>query len=78
MEAVQQLKADLDPAMLAELRGTDEGDLIIHHLGLGQFIRNALGLHSDNRALLADTGKANPDDASMVIIETLWRHLRLH
>ena len=46
------------------------------HLGLGMWVRNNLGLWSGNGALLQATDRANADDASMVIVEALWQHLR--
>jgi len=62
-------------------------DLFILHYDLGKFIRQEAGLWRDNVPLLIDCqrikeGSApdqptiNPDDASMVIIEALWRRLR--
>lgn len=77
-EAVDILLQDLGPENLDELRATAEDDLIFHLMGLGRFIRNVFGLHGENPALLASTGAAHPDDASMVIIESLWQRLRLH
>ena len=53
-----------------------QDDLVTLHLGLGMWIRNNLGLWSGNRALLESARAQNPDDASVVIIEALWRRLR--
>jgi hypothetical protein len=47
-------------------------------MGIGRFIRNLFGLHGENQALITSTGATNADDASMVIVEALWRRLRLH
>lgn len=77
-EAVDVLLADLGPELIDELRATAEEDLINHHMGLGQFIRNVFGLYGDNKALLGNAGADNADDASMVIVEALWRRVRLH
>ena len=77
-EAVDILLEDLGPESLDELRTAAEGDLLLHMMGIGRFIRNVFGLHGENPALLSNTGAANPDDASMVILESLWRRLRLH
>ncbi len=45
--------------------------------GLGQWVRNNLGLwDKTNAALLADTGETHPDDASGVIIRAFWQSLR--
>ena len=51
-------------------------DLVALHLGLGMWIRNNLGLWSENSALLESARAQNADDASVVIIEALWRWLR--
>lgn len=75
--AVAVLLAGLDPAALAELRDTPEDAVIDHHFGLGRVIRNGLGLHHDNPALLADCRTLDPDDASLVILRALWRQLQL-
>jgi hypothetical protein len=77
-DAVEILLEDLGSDTLTELRDTVEDDLIIHHMGVGRFIRNLFGLHGDNQELLSNTGASNADDASMVIVEELWRRLRLH
>jgi hypothetical protein len=57
------------------VRGTPRGDLIRFHHGWGTGIRNAFGLWGGNRALLDSCGGGHPDDASMVIIEAVWKHL---
>lgn len=51
-------------------------DLMTLHFGLGQWIRNNLGLWGSNPALLAATDKENADDASAVIIRAFWQALR--
>lgn len=51
-------------------------DLMTLHFGLGQWIRNHLGLWGANPPLLAATGEANADDASGVIIRAFWQALR--
>jgi hypothetical protein len=53
-----------------------EVDLASLHFGLGTWIRNEFGLWQGNQALLEATGKGDPDDAALVIIEALWRRLR--
>lgn len=60
----------------AKIAAMSQDDLIALHFGLGMWIRNNLGLWSENRALLESTAMHNPDDASGVIIEALWRRLR--
>jgi hypothetical protein len=58
------------------IRAMAEGELINLHHGLGQWIRNYLGLWGDNPALLAATGKKTADDASDTIIRAFWLELR--
>ena len=53
-----------------------EEDLFNLHFSLGMAIRNAFGLHVPWSKLLASCGVIHPDDASGVIIQTLWRRLR--
>lgn len=60
------------------VRQTKEEDLIQFHHGWGTGIRNHYGLWRGNTALIEDAcGKGcHPDDASMVIIEAVWRALQ--
>lgn len=60
----------------AKIAAMSQDDLVALHLGLGMWIRNNLGLWSENSALLESARAQNPDDASVVIIEALWRRLR--
>jgi hypothetical protein len=53
-----------------------QDELISLHFGLGQWVRNHLGLWGANPALLAATGEANADDASDVIVRAFWQALR--
>jgi hypothetical protein len=53
-----------------------ESDLIKLHHGLGQWIRNHLGLWGDNSKLLAATGEQTADDASDVVVRAFWLALR--
>ena len=50
--------------------------LTTRHFGLGQWVRNNLGLWQGNPQLLAATGEGHPDDASGVIIHAFWQRLR--
>ncbi len=82
-EAVDRLLADMQDEDTAALRAMSEDDLIDLHFGLGMYIRNAFGLWQGNKALLASCAEAeggsgfiDPDDASGVIIEALWRRVR--
>lgn len=53
-------------------------DLDCTHFGLGQWIRNNLGLWRGNPELLAATGAWHPDDASGPIVEALVKYLKKH
>lgn len=51
-------------------------ELINLHFGLGMWIRNNMGLWQGNQALVQACGVQHPDDASVVLIEAFWQHLR--
>jgi len=76
-EAVDRLMLVLDEYDKALIWDRPKDDLFALHFGLGLEIRNAFGLHGRNPMLLESCGCSDPDDASMVIIEGLWRVLRL-
>ena len=59
----------------AKIAAMPEDELIMLHFGLGQWIRNHLGLWHGNAVLLRATGESNPDDASGVIIHAFWKQL---
>ena len=75
-EAVGVVIAALSDEDKATISATAESELIGLHMGLGAWIRNNLGLWQDNRPLLECTDAPNADDASMVIVEAVWRRLR--
>jgi hypothetical protein len=58
------------------VRETKKEDLISFHLGWGTGIRNDFGLWRGNTNLLADCHTTVPEDASMVIIEAVWKKLQ--
>jgi hypothetical protein len=78
-EAVGVILAMLEDKDLSEIALMPFADLINLHFGLGQWIRNNLGLWQADSALMkaiqAHTPGIHPDDASTVIIEALWRRL---
>ena len=74
-DAIDMLLKDLEDHDLAVIRATAYDDLIEHHFGLGLMIRNHCHLH-DNPALVEATGAGNADDASLYLLQTLWRRLR--
>ena len=59
----------------ANVRSKTRDQLIEFHFGWGQGIRNYYRL-GHNEALMKTTGKENPDDASEVIIEEVWKLLK--
>lgn len=74
--AVRLLQSMVPPEELVKITQMEEDELIRLHRGLGMSIRNNFGLWKGNKALLLETGKRHPDDASGVIITALWRTLR--
>ncbi len=73
--AIDMLMKDLEDDDLAVIRATAYDDLIEHHFGLGLVIRNRCHLH-DNPTLVEATGASNADDASLYLLQALWRRLR--
>ena len=74
-EVVEDIIKDMSEADKANVVNTSEEDLIMFHHGWGGGIRNHYNLWH-NQALVKDTGKEHPDDASMVIIKAVWQSLR--
>lgn len=66
--AVRLLLGMVDEADQVDISTMTNDDLYRVHFGLGVWIRNNMGFYAGNTALLKDTGEAEPDDASMVII----------
>ena len=79
-EAAGVVIAALPEAEAAKIAGMPESELIHLHFGLGMWIRNNLGLWQGNDALMQALRERepgiHPDDASMLIIEQVWRRLR--
>jgi len=75
-EAVGVVIASLSDEDKATIAAMVEPELIGLHFGLGAWIRNHLGLWKGNGALLEATGETDADDASMVIVEAMWRRVR--
>jgi hypothetical protein len=72
--AIDWLLKDLDDDELATLRATAYDDLVDHYFGLGLVIRNRCQLH-DNPSLIEATGTTNADDASLRLLQALWRRI---
>jgi len=77
-EAVHDLMSKLSTIDKLDIRWTAEKNLIQFHFSLGLTIRNQYGLWKGNDKLILSAcgGPCHPDDASMKIIEALWRELR--
>lgn len=75
-EAVPIIIEQLSAEEVEQLRKLERNELIGLHFGLGMWIRNHLGLWEGNQSLLKDTGKIDPDDASMVILQAVWEELQ--
>ncbi len=74
--AVRLLKVEVSDSEQENITAMAERDLTMLHFGLGQWVRNHLGLWGDNAALIAETGEQTADDASGVIIRAFWNALR--
>ena len=72
--AVERLLQVMPDDALSDLRATAYDDLIDHHFGLGLMIRDRCQLHA-NPALVEATGATNADDASLRLLQALWRRL---
>lgn len=79
-EAVETLLSTLSEEELLDIKNTSEYGLFDFHFTLGAYIRNEFGLWGENRELIRSIFKRDvlvlPDQASMVIIEELWKRLQ--
>lgn len=77
-DVVDCLISSMNGEEIEEIKGMREEALVFLHFGLGDMIRNSFGLWSGNKDLLRACGSedTNPDDASMVIVERIWRRLQ--
>jgi hypothetical protein len=57
------------------LKNTPEDNLIYSHFGWAVNMRNEFGLWQGNEYLIKSCGAANPSDASMVIVNEVWKEL---
>ena len=74
-QAVVDILRDMPEDDKQRLRDTSSSDLIMFHMGWGMGIRNQFGLWRGNHDLmLSACGRpCHPDDASMLVIEAVWR-----
>jgi hypothetical protein len=81
-EAIDRLVRELDERSKARVRNTREKDLILFHHGWGTGIRNKYGMWRGNTALVDSCiarragAERHPDEASMIIIEEVWKALQ--
>ncbi len=74
-EAVNRILSEMPDDVKLTIRSMPESDLRKLHHSIGRKIRNRFGLWSGNTDLLKDSGASEPDAASMVIIQSLWKRL---
>ena len=72
-----ELKKMLSPAMLHDFRIGPEKEMLNHHDGLGRWIRNNWMLWQGSRLSkhFNDLGIDHPEDMSVIILDSFWRHL---
>ena len=75
-DVVQDILKTLSDKGKATIKNTPKRELSNFHHGWGTGIRNQYGLWRGNEALLKDTGRWHPDNASMVIMEAVWDALQ--
>ncbi len=76
-EAVRLLQGLVPESQKTDIAFMSEDELPTLDFGLGQWVRNHLGLWDQtNPALLVATGETHPDGASGVIIRAFWQSLR--
>lgn len=76
-DALVELRRMLHPKLVEKIREGSEEDLVMHHFGLGLWLRNNWGLWGDSRLQqhFNDLGIFHPDDMSSIILHSLWRSL---
>ena len=80
-EAVDRLISDLDLEARVKIANMNLDDLVNFHSNLQIYFKNAFGVWSGNKELLADCRSIsnepiyNEDDATVVIIGVLWQKL---
>ncbi len=74
-EVVEDIIATMGKEDRDNVRSKTKGQLFEFHSGWGQGIRNYYRLWN-NRTLLKSIGETDADDASMVIIEEVWKQLK--
>lgn len=72
-----EMKRMLHPEFIKKIKESKEQDLVIHHMGLGMWIRNNWGLWSGSHLMkyFYTLGFRHTDDISSAIIYSFWKHL---
>ena len=75
--AFGELKKMLSLALVRDMRYRPESEMVVHHQGLGRWLRNNWGLWAGSRLskYFNDLGIEHPDDMSAIILDSFWRHL---
>ena len=74
-EVVEDILENMSLDDKARIKNTPEDELVMFHLGWGQYLRNYYQMWH-NKALVKSIGEEHPDDASMVIIKEVWTILQ--
>lgn len=77
-ECFVALERIMTKEQLRDFKGYQKKDLIMHHFGLGTWLRNAWGLWHES-ALAQDLikrGVEHPDDMSGYILDAFHKHLQ--
>ncbi len=77
-ECMVELSRALHPDFLEEIKSGSEADMILHHFGLGLWIRNNWVFCSESRLYkyyFVELGVTDPDSVSGIILDSFWRHL---
>ena len=81
-KAVNKLLLDFPPRFKARIANMAENELVDLHFSMGAFIRNKLGIWSEDSELLKSCriifGKKDlhMDDASVLIMKEVWKKLK--
>ncbi len=74
-EAVKSCLEALTPEEKELIKYTPQDRLIWFHFDWALNMSDEFGMKEGNTALLESCGVTDPDDASMVIVEAVWREL---
>lgn len=72
VDILEHILLDIEKEIIMDI---PEKDVIYLYFGYGQYICNALGLLDENYELISDCDASEPEEASLAIIEALWKKL---